>query len=135
MSEADEEKWTHPGELESDKAGRKVWIVRVSKRHTSCSQLCLGAAPFPDTLWLAQVPPYVAKQWREALAASAEGLVDEDSAEAATLGHLTLAEVRLLTCCCCCWSQGTGQLWILKLNSPHVALCAAGQPHNAKGQR
>jgi hypothetical protein len=103
MPEADEEDWTHPGELDSDKAGRKVWIVRVSKRLQSSSLLCLDQPCchlIADTLWLAQVPPYVSKQWREALAASAEGLVDEDSAEAATLGHLTLAEVRWLACCC-----------------------------------
>jgi hypothetical protein len=96
MPEADEEDQTHPGELDSDKAGRKVWIVRVSKRHTHLLQPTVHWVNHAATFWLAQVPPYVAKQWREAIAASAEGLVDEDSAEAATLGHLTLAEVRWL---------------------------------------
>lgn len=54
-----------PAPLDTDKAERKVWIVRV--------------------------PPYVAKQWHQAIAAAATAAVDED-AQPEVLGQVTIEQ-------------------------------------------
>lgn len=94
MSDAPEKESLAPGEIDRDRAGRKVWVVRVRTKPLHAAAAAVEPCWFPnDSPLSVQVPPYVAKQWREAIAASAGGLVDEHSAEAATLGHLTLDEV------------------------------------------
>lgn len=100
-----------------------------------------------DRLLLVQVPPYVAKQWREAIAASAGGLVDEHSAEAATLGHLTLDEVSrhkpfardpskstdaTLSCLVATSGRHMHESHLCRV----VLVCLlAGLPHNTEGKR
>lgn len=101
--------------------------------------LLLPDAQLPVPACRGQVPPYVAKQWREAIAASADTQVDEDTVQDATLGHLTLEGVSCLqatawptTLCKMCASDPASCRALLRIMSLVRAFASQGNPTTLK---
>jgi hypothetical protein len=118
--------------LDTEKAERKVWLVRVSCRQgarrgpwrTACWAATAHRRALDARAHPRQVPPYVAKQWNEAIATAAQ--LPADMTEEAKLGHVTLLEVRGRSGVCTqhCGARVCGMLvHVCVVSQPRVECC------------